>query len=349
MNDALKTIAVTAQYVLVARAFPGEWASEFSDPFVVTTAMDDVAPNAPSDVIASAITEGIVLTWTNPALNKDGTACNDMEWIRVYRSTSASIDINDPGTYDSRILVQGEQYTYDSGATSGAGRYYKATLSATGCADVLTTVDRGYRDRTETEQFFVVTAIDKSANESLASSEVSATPNSDESEDVDAVHVATAAEISAITAKSAPVANDYIIVEDSENGDAKKSVQLGDITTDRYMYVRVLEADTDHEVDDKVGGDVVILEALTVLAVGAFCDTAGTTSVTTIDIDENGTTILSTKITIDATEKTSATADDAPVVSDTALAANSILTFNIDGIASGTAGKGLTVWLKVRF
>jgi hypothetical protein len=116
--------------------------------------------------------------------------------------------------------------------------------------------------------------------------------------------------------------------------------------TERIIQVRLLAAATDHAVDTTVGGDFRIPYAFTVTGVGAYCDTAGTGSVTTIDINESGTTILSTKITIDATEKTSTTAATAAVVSDTAIASDAIITFDIDGIASGTAGKGLTVWIK---
>jgi hypothetical protein len=60
----------------------------------------------------------------------------------------------------------------------------------------------------------------------------------------------------------------------------------------------------------------------------------------TVDINENGSTILSTKITIDNTEKTSKTAVTLPVISDAALADNSEITIDIDQVGNGTA-KGL--------
>ena len=47
--------------------------------------------------------------------------------------------------------------------------------------------------------------------------------------------------------------------------------------------------------------------------------TAPTGSVLTVDINEGGTTILSTKLTIDAGEKTSTTAATAAVISDSSL------------------------------
>jgi hypothetical protein len=58
-----------------------------------------------------------------------------------------------------------------------------------------------------------------------------------------------------------------------------------------------------------------------------------------------GSTILSTKLSIDASEKTSTTAAAAAVISDTALADDAEITIDIDQIGSSTAGKGLKIWL----
>ena len=64
-----------------------------------------------------------------------------------------------------------------------------------------------------------------------------------------------------------------------------------------------------------------------------------------IDINEGGVSILSTVISIDASEKTSTTAATAPVISDSALADDAEITIDIDQIGSLTAGKGLKVYL----
>ena len=85
--------------------------------------------------------------------------------------------------------------------------------------------------------------------------------------------------------------------------------------------------------------------ALTVTAVRANVNTAPVGSTITVDINDGGTTILSTKLTIDASEKTSTTAATPPVISDTALANDAEITVDIDQIGSGTAGKGLKVWI----
>jgi hypothetical protein len=69
-------------------------------------------------------------------------------------------------------------------------------------------------------------------------------------------------------------------------------------------------------------------------------------SILTFDINENGVSILSTKLTIDNTEKTSTTAAIQPVISDVVLADDSEITFDIDQV--GTAGaKGAIIYLNV--
>tara|TARA_R110000824_G_C15163614_1_gene672157 strand:+ start:516 stop:1010 length:495 start_codon:yes stop_codon:yes gene_type:complete len=86
--------------------------------------------------------------------------------------------------------------------------------------------------------------------------------------------------------------------------------------------------------------------AFTLTAVRASLTTAGTTSgLTTIDIHESGTTILSTKITIDLTETTSTTAATAPVISDASLANDAEMTIDVDAISGGGTEAGLKVTL----
>ena len=85
--------------------------------------------------------------------------------------------------------------------------------------------------------------------------------------------------------------------------------------------------------------------AFTLTGVKAGLTVAPVGSVFTVDINEAGTTILSTKITIDASEKTSGSAATAAVISDTALAADALMTIDIDGVGSSTAGAGLKVYL----
>ncbi len=85
--------------------------------------------------------------------------------------------------------------------------------------------------------------------------------------------------------------------------------------------------------------------AMTLTSVRASLTTAQTSgSIFTVDINEAGVSILSTKLTIDNTEKTSVTAATPAVISDTALADDAEITIDIDQIGDGTA-KGLKITL----
>jgi hypothetical protein len=86
--------------------------------------------------------------------------------------------------------------------------------------------------------------------------------------------------------------------------------------------------------------------AMTLSSVRASVNTAPTGSTLIVDINEGGSTILSTKLSIDASELTSTTAATAAVISDTALADDAEVTIDIDQIGSTIAGKGLKVVLK---
>ena len=86
--------------------------------------------------------------------------------------------------------------------------------------------------------------------------------------------------------------------------------------------------------------------AYTVEAVRASLTTAATGgTLLTVDINEGGTTILSTKLTIDASETTSTTAATPAVISDSALADDAEMSIDIDAIGSTNTGKGLKVYI----
>jgi hypothetical protein len=85
--------------------------------------------------------------------------------------------------------------------------------------------------------------------------------------------------------------------------------------------------------------------AMTLTAVRASVTTAPTGSTLVVDVNEGGTSVLSTKLSIDATEKTSTTAATAAVISDSALADDAEITIDIDQIGATIAGAGLKVWL----
>jgi hypothetical protein len=72
--------------------------------------------------------------------------------------------------------------------------------------------------------------------------------------------------------------------------------------------------------------------------------TASSSGLVTVDINENGTTILgANKLSIDANEKTSTTAATPTTLADTAIADDAEITIDID--AAGTGARGLKVTL----
>lgn len=89
--------------------------------------------------------------------------------------------------------------------------------------------------------------------------------------------------------------------------------------------------------------------AFTVVGVYATLNTASSSGTPTFDINEAGTTILSTKIVIDANEYTGGssgyqgTAATAAVISDTSIAAYAQITVDID--TAGTGAKGAKVFI----
>ena len=86
--------------------------------------------------------------------------------------------------------------------------------------------------------------------------------------------------------------------------------------------------------------------AFTVTEVRASLTTAGTgANLVTLDFEQNGTSILSTLITIDATETTSTTAATPPVISTSALTDDASIDCDVDQIDSGGVSAGLKMYL----
>lgn len=84
--------------------------------------------------------------------------------------------------------------------------------------------------------------------------------------------------------------------------------------------------------------------AFTLTGIRGSLNTAAASGTFTVDVNEGGASILSTKLTFDATEKTTTTAATPPVISDTALADDAEITIDIDSIGGGGA-TGLKVYL----
>ncbi len=85
--------------------------------------------------------------------------------------------------------------------------------------------------------------------------------------------------------------------------------------------------------------------AMLLTSIKASVTTASVGANIIVNVKENGTTILSTLLSIDAGEKTSATAATPPVISDANLGADSEITIDISQVGTTTAGAGLKVYL----
>ena len=84
---------------------------------------------------------------------------------------------------------------------------------------------------------------------------------------------------------------------------------------------------------------------MTLTEVRATVTTAPTGAALIVDINEGGASILSTALSIDASEKTSTTAATPAVISDSALADDAEMTIDFDQVGSTIAGTGVKVYL----
>lgn len=81
------------------------------------------------------------------------------------------------------------------------------------------------------------------------------------------------------------------------------------------------------------------------VGVRASLTTASSSGTPTVDINEAGTTMLSTKLTIDANELTSTTAASAAVISDASFADDALGTIDIDTAGTGAAGLKVALYM----
>jgi len=102
-----------------------------------------------------------------------------------------------------------------------------------------------------------------------------------------------------------------------------------------------------NEIDTVITGTAVITIrmpfAMTLTGVRASLVTASGAGAVTVDIKEGGASVLSTPLTIDAGETTSTTAATPAVISDTALADDAEITFDIVTAGSGAVGLKVTL------
>ena len=152
-------------------------------------------------------------------------------------------------------------------------------------------------------------------------------------------------EINDLSAKATPVASDEIEIQETGGGTSYKATlaNTGKAIT-RALYIPVGD-ETTALTTGTAKATFRTPFAFQITAVRISVTTAPTGSTLIVDVNEGGTTILSTKLSIDVSEKTSTTAATAAVVSDASLADDAEITIDIDQIGSTVAGAGLKVWL----
>lgn len=126
-------------------------------------------------------------------------------------------------------------------------------------------------------------------------------------------------------------------------GDDEFLVLAGE--TERFAWTVAL---SDESTPLTVGTSKVVVRApfgMYLTGVRASVTTAPTGAALVVDLNESGTTVLSTKLSIDAGEKTSVTAATAAVISDPNIADDAELAFDVDAVGSSFAGAGLKVTL----
>lgn len=139
-------------------------------------------------------------------------------------------------------------------------------------------------------------------------------------------------------------------VSASDMNEIKTVVNTNATETDANTAARGKEflvvAASDETTDLTTGTDKTTFRipyAATITEVRASLTSAPTGADLVVDINKNGATILSTKLSIDATEKTSTTATTPAVISDTAVVDDDEFSIDIDQIGSTVAGTGLKV------
>jgi hypothetical protein len=140
--------------------------------------------------------------------------------------------------------------------------------------------------------------------------------------DANAVHTNAAGEIAALTEKVSPASGDHLLIEDSEDSNSKKRVQIGNLPAGTQSYdFGFVKADT--PTADEVIGKVVIPRSITIPA-----DMAGAAG----HIDTNPTAQLDIDVT-----------DDGASIGTISVATNGTFTFATDGGTTKQAAAGSVI------
>jgi hypothetical protein len=148
--------------------------------------------------------------------------------------------------------------------------------------------------------------------------------------------------INSLTADGTPDSNaDYALVWDASASEAKRVLLKNLRPLEFWEYAIGDESTAVTTGTAKI--TVRAPKALTVTDVRSSATAAGAGAIT-LDINESGTTILSTKLSMDASEKTSTTAATPAVISDTAIASDAEITIDVDAVSGTWAGVKVRIY-----
>lgn len=125
-------------------------------------------------------------------------------------------------------------------------------------------------------------------------------------------------------------------------GDEGFSGGSGGATTTPYDWVVALGDETTAITTGAGKVTIRAPRAMTLSKIKGSLTTSGSTS-SAFDVNVNGSSVFSTTLTIDASEKTSETATTAAVLSTTSISADDELTFDIDTAGTGAKGAKITL------
>jgi len=161
-------------------------------------------------------------------------------------------------------------------------------------------------------------------------------------------------ELSALTEDTAPAADDWFYKVDNAGTVDRKTAYsdlLAPSTPKATFPVAYSVAISDQTTAIATTGTKLSFRmpfAMTLTDVRCGLKSACATGTFTVDINEATVSVLSVKLTIDATELTSETAVTGPTISDSALADDAIITIDVDNVGDGTATGAIVTLIGTR-
>lgn len=150
--------------------------------------------------------------------------------------------------------------------------------------------------------------------------------------------------ISGMTSASLPLIGDELIELSIPDSDPlTRSAPVSAIPGNRFVFMVAVSDETTAIASGTAKISFPMPAGVTLTEVRAWLTTVQASgSAFTVDVNEGGASIMSTKLTIDNTEHSSATAATPAVISDASIAEEAMMTIDVDQIGDGTA-KGLKI------